>query len=129
MLVDSSYWIAYLRGDAAAIPLRDLIESGADIRVTEPVIVEVLAGARDAGDYAALHRFMVNQTLAPFDPASDFEGAARAYLTARANGITPGGQVDCVIIGVAARTGLPLMTLDSQQRDIADLLQGLSPGR
>ena len=123
MLVDSSYWIAYLRGDSAAIPLRDLIESGADVRVTEPVIVEVLAGARDARDYAALHRFMANQTLAPFDPASDFEGAARAYLTARAHGITPGGQVDSIIIAVTARTGLPLMTLDSQQRDTADLVK------
>ena len=123
MLVDSSYWIAYLRGDAAAVPLRDLIESGADVRVTEPVIMEILAGARDARDYAALHRFMVTHALAPFDPASDFEGAARAYLTARTHGITPGGQVDCMIIAVAARTGLPLMTLDSQQRDIADLVK------
>lgn len=123
MLVDSSYWIAYLRGDAAAVPLRDLIESGADVHVTEPVIMEILAGARDARDYAALHRFMVTQALAPFDPASDFEGAARAYLTARTHGITPGGQVDCMIIAVAARTGLPLMTLDSQQRDIADLVK------
>ena len=122
MLVDSSYWIAYLRGDAAAIPRRNLIESGADVRVTEPVIMEILAGARDARDYAALHRFMANQTLAPFDPASDFEGAARAHLTARTHGITPGGQVDCMIIAVAARTGLPLMTLDSQQRRVADLI-------
>jgi len=123
MLVDSSYWIAYLRGDAAAVPLRDLIESGADVRVTEPVIMEILAGARDARDSAALHRFMVTQALAPFDPASDFEGAARAYLTARTHGITPGSQVDCMIIAVAARTGLPLMTLDSQQSDIADLVK------
>jgi len=122
MLVDSSYWIAYLRGDALAIHLRDLIESGADIRVTEPVIMEVLAGARHASDYAALHRFMVNQALTPFDAASDFEGAARVYLTARTHGITPGGQVDCMIVAVAARTGLPLVTLDSQQRQIADLV-------
>ena len=122
MLVDSSYWIAYLRGDAAAIPLRDLIESGVDIRVTEPVIMEVLAGARHEHDYAALHRFMVNQTLAPFDPASDFEGAARAYLIARAHGVTPGGQVDCMIVAVAARTGLPLLTADVLQRRVADLI-------
>ena len=122
MLVDSSYWIAYLRGDAAAIPLRDLIESGADIRATEPVIMEVLAGARHEHDYAALHRFMVNQTLAPFDPASDFEGAARVYLTARAHGITPGGQVDCMIVAVASRRGMPLLTVDALQRRVADLI-------
>lgn len=122
MLVDSSYWIAYLRGDAAAIPLRDLIASGADIRVTEPIVMEVLAGARHASDYAALRRFMGNQPLAPFDPASDFEGAARAYLAARAHGITPGGQVDCMILAVAARTGLPLLTSDVLQRRVADLM-------
>lgn len=125
MLVDSSYWIAYLRGERSGAPLRDLIGSGADIRVTEPVIMEVLAGARHASDYATLRRFMANQTLAPFDPASDFEGAARVYLTARAHGITPGGQVDCMIVAVGARIGLPLLTLDTQQRHIADLVQVL----
>jgi len=122
MLIDSSYWIAYLRGDASAVPLRDLIESGAAVHVTEPVIMEVLAGARHASDYAALRRFMVNQTLASFAPAADFEGAARVFLTARTAGITPGSQVDCMIVAVAARTGLPLATLDSQQRQIADLV-------
>jgi len=123
MLVDSSYWIAYLRGDPTGMPLRDLIAAGAEVHVTEPVIMEVLAGARHANDYAALRRFMVNQSLAPFDPVADFEGAARAYLTSRASGITPGSQVDCMIVAVAARTGLPLMTLDSQQRQIADLVE------
>lgn len=122
MLVDSSYWISYLRGEITAVPLRDLIESGADVRVTEPVIMEVLAGARHASDYAALRRFMVNQTLSPFDPVADFEGAARAYLTARAHGITPGGQVDCMIVAVAARAGLPLLTADVLQRRVADLI-------
>ena len=122
MLVDSSCWIAYLRGDTAAIALRDLIEAGADVHVTEPIIMEVLAGARHESDYAALRRFMANLTLAPFDPASDFEGAAQVYVTARASGITPSGQVDCMIIAVAARTGLPLVTLVSQQRQIADLV-------
>lgn len=122
MLVDGSYWIGYLRGDDAAVPLRDLIASGADIYVTDPVIMEVLAGAQHASDYAALRRFIMHQALAPFDPASDFEGAARTYLTARAQRITPSGQVGCVVVAVAARTGLPLATLDSQQRHIADLV-------
>ena len=123
MLVDSSAWIAFLRGDTAALPLRDLIESGADVRVSEPVIMEVLAGSRRARDYTALRRFMANQALEPFDPVADFEGAARIYVTARAHGIAPAGQVDCMIVAVAARTGLALFTLDAQQRRIADLVQ------
>lgn len=122
MLVDSSYWIAYLRGEARAIPLRDLIESGADVRVTEPVIMEILSGAHNVRDYSELRRFIAHQNLVPFDPACDFEGAAQVYVTARAHGITPSGQVDCMIVAVAARTGLPLVTLDSQQRQIADLV-------
>lgn len=64
---------------------------------------------------------MVNQTLVPFDPACDFEGAAQVYITARAAGLTPTGQVGCMIVAVAARTGLALMTLDSQQHRIADV--------
>lgn len=122
MLIDSSYWIAYLRGDDGGIFLRDLVESGADVRVTEPVIMEVLSGARNARDYSELRRFIAQQALVPFDPASDFEGAAQVYVTARAHGITPSGQVDCMIVAVAARTGFPLVTLDSQQRQIADLV-------
>ena len=122
MLVDSSCWIAYLRGQDSGIPLRRLIDSGTDLCVSEPVIMEVLAGGRTGQDYATLRRFMASQALVPFDSATDFEAAAQVYQEARSRGITPGGQVDCMIVAVAARTELPLLTLDTIQRRVADLI-------
>lgn len=49
ILADTSVWVEYDRasGSLADHRLRELIEADSEIAVTEPVIMEVLAGARD----------------------------------------------------------------------------------
>lgn len=122
ILVDSSVWIEFLRGSAAGRSLANLIEQGAPVACTEPVMMELLAGTRSADEYSRLRSLMLAQAWLPFDPLADFEGAARVFVTARAHGITPTGQVDCMIVAVAARTESRFMTFDAQQRAIATLL-------
>lgn len=122
ILVDSSVWIEFLRGSATGRSLATLIDHGAPVACTEPVMMELLAGTRSADEYSRLRSLILAQAWLPFDALADFEGAARVFVTARAHGITPTGQVDCMIVAVAARTESTFMTFDAQQRAIATLL-------
>ena len=84
ILADTSAWVEYDRatGSAVDLRLRDLIAAGGPIAVTEPVIMEVLAGARNDAREADLRRLLLRFHLCQFDPAADFEGAARIYRRA-----------------------------------------------
>jgi hypothetical protein len=79
---------------------------------TEPVIMEVLAGARSDAREADLRRLLLRFHLYRFDPAADFEGAARIYRRCRQAGMTPRGLVDCMIAAVAWRHEATLLTCD-----------------
>lgn len=122
ILVDSSAWIEFLRGSTKGRSLAAVIDERAEVACTEPVLMELLAGSRTADEYARLRSLMLAQAWVPFDSLADFEGAARAYVTARSHGIAPGGQVDCMIVAVAARTGSRLLTVDAHQGAVARLL-------
>jgi len=52
---------------------------------------------------------------------ADFEGAADIYRHATRRGLSPNSQVDCMIIAVAVRNEVPLITLDMKQAAIAEL--------
>jgi predicted nucleic acid-binding protein len=60
ILVDSSAWVEYDRatGSPSHLRLEGLIETGGPVAVTEPVVMEVLAGARDDRREADLRRLL-----------------------------------------------------------------------
>ena len=74
ILADTSAWVEYDRatGSRVDLRLRDLIAADGPIAVTEPVIMEVLAGARDDAREADLRRLLLRFHLCQFDPAADF---------------------------------------------------------
>lgn len=115
ILADTSAWIEYDRATGSAVHrrLRELIEASDQLAVTEPVIMEVLVGARDDRREEALRRLLLRFTLLPFDVSTDFDGAVRIYRRCRAVGITPRGMVDCMIAAVARRTGASLLARDA----------------
>jgi predicted nucleic acid-binding protein len=121
ILADTSAWVEYDRATGSAVHrrVRDLIADGGPLAVTEPVIMEVLAGARDDDREAALRRFLLHFALLHFDVVADFDGATRIYRTCRAVGITPRGMVDCMIAAVARRTGASLLARDADMNRIA----------
>ena len=114
ILADTSAWVEYDRATGSATDLRlsELIAAEGLIAVTEPVIMEVLAGARSDAREADLRRLLLRFHLYPFDPAADFEGAARIYRRCRQAGITPRGLIDCMIAAVAWRHKATLLTCD-----------------
>jgi hypothetical protein len=114
ILADTSAWIEYDRATGSAVDRRltELIETGAPVAVTEPIIMEVLAGARDDGQQERLRRLLDRFELLPLDPVSDFDGAAVIYRRCRAAGVTPRGLLDCMIAAVAWRRGATLLAQD-----------------
>ncbi len=124
ILVDSSAWVEYDRatGSPSHLRLEGLIETGGPIAVTEPVVMEVLAGARDDRREADLRRLLGRFELLSFDAVSDFDGAVRIYRRCRAAGITPRGMLDCMIAAVAWRLGATLLAHDADLDRVARVI-------
>lgn len=124
ILADTSAWVEYDRatGSPAHHRIRDLLSSGAQLAVCEPVIMEVCAGARTDQRQADLRRLLLACTLLPFDTASDFDSAARVYRSCRRAGVTPRGLVDCMITAVASRTGSSLLAHDADLERVATVI-------
>jgi len=114
ILADTSAWVEYDRATDSAVDRRlsALIESTGPIAVTEPVVMEVLAGARDDRREADLRRLLLRFELVRFDPVADFDGAVRIYRRCRAAGVTPRGMLDCMIAAVAWRREATLLAHD-----------------
>lgn len=121
ILVDTSAWVEFDRatGSATDVRLRGLISAGDPIAVTEPIIMELLAGARDDRRESDLRRMLLAFQLLPFDVVSDFNAAARIYRRCRAAGVTPRGLLDCAIAAVALRAGASLLTCDRDLIQVA----------
>ena len=121
ILVDTSAWVEYDRATGSSVDRRlaELIESSGPVAVTEPVIMEVAAGARDDRREADLRRLLLRFELLSFDVVADFDGAVRIYRRCRSAGITPRGMIDCMIASVAWRRGAALLAHDSDLDQVA----------
>lgn len=124
ILADTSAWIEYDRGTGSSVDLRltELIASEGPVAVTEPVIMEVLAGARSDAREADLRRLLLRFHLHHFDATADFDSAVRIYRRCRTAGITPRGMVDCMIASVAWRQGATLLAYDADLDRVARVI-------
>ncbi|HEY3187548.1 MAG TPA: PIN domain nuclease [Solirubrobacteraceae bacterium] len=121
ILADTSAWVEYDRATGSAVDRRltELIETAGPVAVTEPVVMEVLAGARDDRRESELRRLLLHFTLLGFDAVADFDGAVRIYRRCRAAGVTPRGMVDCMIAAVAWRREAVLLAHDADLDRVA----------
>lgn len=124
ILADTSAWVEFDRatGSRTDSRLTELIDTDADLGITEPILMEVLPGARTARREDELRRLLHRFALLRFDSVVDFEAAARNYRRCRAAGVTPRGMIDCMIAAVALRTGSALLCHDVDMRRIADVV-------
>ena len=114
ILADTSAWVEYDRATGSRIERRltSLVESDGPLAVTEPVLMEVLAGARTDRREADLRRLLLRFELLAVEPVADFEAAARIYRRCRGVGVTPRGVIDCLIAAVALRSEASLLASD-----------------
>jgi predicted nucleic acid-binding protein len=121
ILCDTSAWVEYDRGtgSVADLRLKALIAAEGPIAVTEPIVMEVIAGAVGPEREDDLRRLLLRFALIAFDAAADFDAAAWIYRRCRATGVTPRGMVDCMIAAVALRSGASLLAHDADLDRVA----------
>ena len=114
VLVDSSAWIEYLRatGSEVDVQLNDLIVKGTSLAVTDVVMLEVLAGARDDADAQRLRRLLLSCAVLPARDLTDYEEAARLSRRCRASGDRIRSLLDCLIAAISIRAGAALLHKD-----------------
>lgn len=113
ILVDTSAWVEYLRGTGSPTHgrLRSLLARGAYLATTDPVMMELLAGARDDTHSIHLKRMLNALDYRPV-LGQDFEEAARIHRACRGAGETVRSLMDCLVAAVALREGLAVLAWD-----------------
>lgn len=124
ILADTSAWVEYDRASGSSVDdrLTELISHSGPLVVTEPVIMEVLAGARTDVRERDLRRLLQRAGLLHFDATTDFDAAARIYRRCRGGGVTPRGMIDCMIAAVAWRRGATLLSHDVDLDRVAQVV-------
>jgi predicted nucleic acid-binding protein len=124
ILADTSAWVEYDRGTGSSADRRltELITNDGPLAVTEPVVMEVVAGARSDEREADLRRMLARCHLLAFEAVADFDAASRLYRRCRRAGVTPRGLVDCMIASVALRHGASVLAHDADLSRIASLI-------
>jgi predicted nucleic acid-binding protein len=114
ILVDTSAWIEYLRDTTHPVTeiLDTLLQTGDEIVTTEPVVMEVLAGARTPEELEDLREQLLAFPLLHLEGLTDFEEAARIYRACREAGETVRSQIDCLIAVPAIRVGAAILQAD-----------------
>ena len=112
ILVDTSPWLEFLRytGSPVCAEVDRLL--GADIAIADPIVMEVLAGARDDQHLQDLRGLLGRARLLRCSSA-DYPAAAALYRQCRANGATVRRLMDCLIGAVAVRHELPVLHHDA----------------
>jgi len=113
--------VAFLRasGTDANVRMRQLLANDPPA-VTEPVLLEVLAGARSRADLRQVRQFLYSLDVVPVVGLDDNERAADLHRRCRTRGVTIRSLLDCLIAAVAIRVGAAVLHED---RDFDALAQ------
>ena len=125
-LIDSSVWIDWFR-DAdtkATAELSELARYPLSIATTQPVLMELQAGARTV-ELVKINRVVGSFTVLDVDPSIDFIRAAEIFRAVRRAGHTPRALLDCLIVAVALRRDVVLVHKDIDFDRIAEVVPAL----
>ena len=128
ILVDTSVWVGYLRGDErpAVARLAGLLDRGTPVAVTSIVAQELLQGVAPGPAFDRLERYLSSQLrLEPVDPWLSAVEAARMFGACRASGVTVRSTLDCLIARIAIEHGVALLHDDRDFDAIARVVPEL----
>jgi len=114
VLVDSSAWIAFLRGSSGSVvdELRLLLAEPGLIGTTEIIVMELVAGARSEDDATRLRERLIRLPMLTLRGLHDFEAAADLFRRCRAAGETIRSLTDCLIAVCAIRADAQVLHSD-----------------
>ncbi len=123
ILADTSAWVEFDRATGSEVDRRltEIITASEPLGVTQPVIMELTAGARNDEREQDIRRLLGRFDLLNFDAVIDFDAAARIYRTCRRAGVTPRG-IDCMIAAIALRYGATLLAQDGDLTRVAAVM-------
>ena len=115
MLVDSSVWIPFLRGESVGEVelLAEALERGDPVWLVPAILQEVLQGADSPGRFARWERVLGGLPMfVGSDARSSARDAAHLYARCRWAGITPRSANDCQIAVAAIAARMPILHRD-----------------
>jgi predicted nucleic acid-binding protein len=112
ILVDTSAWVEFLRGTGSAVCEEVDRLVGERIAVTDPIVMEVLAGARDDAHLHQLRGLLGRAEMARCEPV-DYPAAAVLCRGCRQRGETVRRLVNCLTGAVAIRNDLSVLHNDA----------------
>src|SRR3990172_8859411 len=114
ILVDTSAWVEGIRRTESPIDraLTRLLASNARITVTEPVIRELLAGARSKQELSATRTRLLSFPLLRVKDLVTYERASAVWRACRKAGDPVRNTLDCLIAAVAIREGASVLHAD-----------------
>jgi len=123
ILVDSSVWIAHLRGHRTSATAKLEAAAGREpLLIGDLILLEVLQGARDESHAARIERGLHRYVLVPLLDADLAPRAARNYRKLRELGITIRKTADIIIGTFCIERGHSLLHDD---RDFAPMEEHL----
>lgn len=114
IVADSSAWIELLRDTRSPVDLalRRLLDDGAELAVTEVVVMELLAGARSVRHLGELRERLFSFPVLPLHGLAGYEAAAELYRACRSGGETIRKLADCLVAVPVIEAGASLLHLD-----------------
>jgi predicted nucleic acid-binding protein len=121
IIADTSVWIDLLRGGqrSGAAHLEGLLHRGDDVAMTEPVIMELLAGCRTDREVAATRRRLLGLPLVRVGGLDTFERAAAIERACWRAGDAIRSGMDCLIAAVAIANDATVLHSDRDFDTIA----------
>ena len=124
MLVDSSVWVAYLRGDnlIEVALLTEALEQGAPVWIVPTILQEVLQGADAPERFTRWDRVLGELPMVTAPEAREAaRSAAHLYARCRWAGVALRSANDCLIATHAIFSSMPLLHRDRDFDLIADV--------
>jgi predicted nucleic acid-binding protein len=121
IVVDTSAWVELLRATGSPVHrrLQQALHGREEVCVTEIVVAEVLAGARDERRADELRSTLLGFTLLPLEGLDAFERASALFRACRAAGETLRGIADCLVAVPAIAAEAPVLHADPDFEKLA----------
>jgi predicted nucleic acid-binding protein len=113
IVVDSSVWIDFFRGDASpeVDRLDELLETS-EIIVGDLILTEVLQGFHRDADYAVAKQLLTDFSVVSMVGADQAILSVDIYRELRKSGVTPGKTIDVWIAAFCIKWQIPLLYSD-----------------
>jgi predicted nucleic acid-binding protein len=114
IVVATSAWVETLRATASPVDnaLSGLLAAGADLAVTEVVVLELLAGAGSERRRRLIRDRLLAFPVLGLDGLRGYEGAADLWRTCRSAGESGVGLAHCLVALPAIAAGAPVLHHD-----------------